>query len=65
MSSEEKTEQPTSHKLKEARKKGEVVFSRDLTGGVVFAAGLLLLWLTKDFIELQARRVLDGALDVA
>ncbi len=37
-SSGEKTEQPTDKKKRDARKKGQVAMSRDLTGGTVFIA---------------------------
>ncbi|MBA3596395.1 MAG: EscU/YscU/HrcU family type III secretion system export apparatus switch protein [Methylibium sp.] len=62
--SEEKTEQPTAHKLREARKRGEVGVSRDLTGAIELVAAFFLLWLGGGFMELQMRRVLDAALDV-
>ena len=35
--SQEKTEAPTPHKLREARKRGEVALSRDLTSGLILA----------------------------
>ena len=57
--SEEKTEQPTAHKLREARKRGEVGVSHDLTGAVELVAAFFLLWLGGGFMELQMRRVLD------
>ena len=34
----EKTEEPTSKRLEEARKKGQIAVSKDLTGGLVFIA---------------------------
>jgi len=37
----EKTEQPTPKKLRDARKKGQVAKSNDLSGGVIFVAGFL------------------------
>lgn len=61
--SEEKTEQPTRHKLKEARKKGEVALSRELTGAIGFVAVFLLLWLGSAFLQGKLRGVLDAALD--
>ncbi len=42
MSSGEKTEQPTPKKLREARKKGQVAKSKDLSAAVVFVAGFLM-----------------------
>ena len=65
MSSEEKTEEPTRHKLREARKRGEVAVSKDLTGAVTFAAVVAALWLASPFAETQLRRVLDAAFGVA
>ncbi len=61
--SEEKTEQPTKHKLKEARKKGEVALSKELTGAIGFAAVFALLWLGGDWLQRHLRRVLGAALD--
>ncbi len=62
MSSEEKTEQPTLRKLRQARKRGEVVFSKDLTGAVTFAAVVAMLWFCSDFAEAQLRQVLGATL---
>ena len=42
-SSQEKTEPATEHKLREARRKGDVTQSRDLTAAVVLTAGLAML----------------------
>jgi flagellar biosynthesis protein FlhB len=42
-SSEEKTEQPSAKKLREARKKGQVPKSTDLSGALSILAGLLTL----------------------
>lgn len=61
--SEEKTEKATSHKLKEARKKGEVGLSKELTGSIGFMAGFLLLWLGASFLQGELRQVLGAALD--
>jgi type III secretion protein U len=61
--SEEKTEQPTKHKLKEARKKGEVALSKELTGAIGFVAVFLLLWLGGGFVQQHLRRVIGAALD--
>lgn len=52
-SSEEKTEAPTSHKLREARKLGDVAQSPELSGAAAFAAVFFLIWLASDFIFLQ------------
>jgi len=63
-SSEEKTEEATAHKLSEARKRGEVAVSHDLTGSITFAAVFLLLWLSSDFAEKHLRNMMGIALDV-
>jgi flagellar biosynthesis protein FlhB len=63
-SSEEKTEEATAHKLSEARKRGEVAVSKDLTGAITFAAVFLLLWLSSDFAEKHLRNMMGTALDV-
>ena len=43
-SMEEKTEKPSQRKLKQARERGEVAISTELTSALVLACGLLLLW---------------------
>lgn len=65
MSAEEKTEQASAHKLREARKRGEVASSTELTGAVGFAAVLLTLWMGWDAMALRVRDVLGTALDLA
>ena len=47
---------PTQHRLQEARKKGEVVVSSDITGTAVYLGALLALWLVgaRTFQLLQA-----------
>jgi type III secretion protein U len=50
--SEEKTEQPTSKKLREAREKGQVAHSKDLVSAALTVALFLYFWTTwGDFIE--------------
>ncbi len=41
--SDEKTEEPTDKKLEDARKKGQVSKSRDLTGALVFMVGFFVI----------------------
>jgi flagellar biosynthesis protein FlhB len=41
----EPTEEPTPKRLREARRKGEVARSRELTSGAAFLAGFAALWL--------------------
>jgi flagellar biosynthetic protein FlhB len=45
-SSGEKTEEPTHKRLTEARKKGQVAMSRDMTGGMVFITIFMVLSLS-------------------
>ena len=47
--SDEKTEEPTEHKLREARKKGQVAKSQDLNGLAITACALLTLSLTAEW----------------
>jgi type III secretion protein U len=61
--SEEKTEQPTKRKLAEARKRGEVAQSKELTGSISFVSVFMLLWLGAEFFQGKLRRVLGAALD--
>lgn len=42
----EKTEKPTAKKLREARRKGQVAVSKDLSSGMVFVTGFLMLAMT-------------------
>jgi flagellar biosynthetic protein FlhB len=46
----EKTEQPTSKKLDDARDKGQVAHSREVNSLVVFGTGFTMLYLFKNFI---------------
>ncbi|RQP21309.1 EscU/YscU/HrcU family type III secretion system export apparatus switch protein [Piscinibacter terrae] len=64
MSSEEKTEKATPHKLREARKRGEAAVSKDLSSAVVFAAVLGLLWFGSGASQRHLQRMLLAALDV-
>lgn len=50
-SSQEKTQEPTPHKLSEAREKGEFARSREVTTVVSFLAVLLFLWLGGDYLR--------------
>ncbi len=54
----EKTEEPSAHKIEEARKKGEVASSKELTSILVLAASVLTLTLSIVYIY----EVLDGYL---
>lgn len=52
----DKTEEPSEHKLQEARKKGQVLKSQDvISTGVLAAAGYMFLftgdWIYKNVVE--------------
>ena len=49
-SSGEKTEQPTSKKLKDAKKKGQVAKSQDLSSAVLLLVAVGVLWLGGNFL---------------
>lgn len=46
---QEKTEQPTSKKLTDARKKGQVAKSMEINSLAVFGSGLIMIYLTRSF----------------
>lgn len=50
---QEKTEQPTGKKLADAREKGQVAKSMEINSLAVFGFGLILIYLTKNFIGNQ------------
>jgi type III secretion protein U len=63
--SDEKTEQPTEKKLKDARKDGEVSKSSDLVDGVLLAGGVIALLAAGNGIVDAARASLEIALRFA
>ena len=65
MSSEEKTEDASHHKLQQARRRGEVAYSSDVVGTGAFVSVLLALWLAGDDMLARMRRLLGAALDAA
>lgn len=58
--SEEKRHEPSHHKLKEAKKRGEIVYSKDLTAAFGFLCGLVAAWATGWRAHLDA--LFDAAL---
>jgi len=62
MSNEEKTEAPSSHKLREARKRGEVASSKELTGAAGFAAALGVLWAGWEGLAARVDHMMSTAL---
>ncbi len=51
----EKTEQPTSKKLDDARRKGQVARSREVNSLAIFSTGFIILYAFKDFIGNQIK----------
>ncbi len=60
--SEEKTLDPTDHKLQKAREKGQVASSADFVGGLSVAAGICYLIFAWPSITASATRMLDLAM---
>lgn len=60
----EKTEQPTAHKLAEARKDGNVARSQDLSAAVVLLGTLLLLMFIGNTVFAQLREMMKQELQV-
>lgn len=61
----EPTEQPTAKKLADARKKGQVAKSRDLSAGFVFWAGLAVLLITLPTMSARLVALLRGCFTAA
>ncbi len=57
-SAQQKTEPPSPRKLREARKKGQVAKSRDLSAALILLAALLAMALMKDSVILSMQRLL-------
>lgn len=57
---QEKTEQATSRRIQEARRKGQVAKSTDLNGALCLLAVVALLYATKDQFFLDLQRYLAG-----
>lgn len=56
-SGQQKTEQPTPRRLQEARKKGQVAKSQDLTGAISLLVVLLILVVNRDWFILSLERI--------
>lgn len=52
-SSQEKTEEPTAKRLRDARKKGQVAKSRDLNTVVILIAAVAAIWVSAGFMSEQ------------
>lgn len=60
----EKTEQPTSKKIRDARKKGQVAKSQEVSSTSVVLAVFLYIWLGWDFIRSNLEEMLSAPLHV-
>ncbi|MGH8241463.1 MAG: EscU/YscU/HrcU family type III secretion system export apparatus switch protein, partial [Steroidobacteraceae bacterium] len=58
----EKTHKPTAKKLRDARKRGEVVKSKELNSCALFAGLLAFLWFGGAFVTEQIIGVMEHAL---
>ncbi|MDA8097514.1 MAG: flagellar biosynthesis protein FlhB [Clostridia bacterium] len=56
-SGQQKTEQPTPRRLQEARRKGQVAKSQDLTGAITLLVLLLILIVNRDWFIISLERV--------
>jgi type III secretion protein U len=59
----EKTEKASNKKLRDARKRGEVAKSKDVTSAAVFAALLAVLWIGAGYFMKAIEAVLEIAID--
>ena len=64
----DKTEEPTEHKLREARKKGQIATSQDVIAASIFLIGFFMIYFNgahisgklQEFINLCIAAVLEG-----
>ncbi len=56
--SEEKTEEPTEKRLRDARERGEVTKSTDLTGAIILACVVFTMILSQGFLENSVRAIM-------
>lgn len=61
----EKTEEPTAHKLREARKKGQVAHSREVIGVAAFVALLILGWVSAKWALDYLLKSMESVLNMA
>lgn len=59
-SAQEKTEKATPKRLEDARKKGQVSKSTDLTGAICLMGMVLLLYIIKDYFVIDLQRFFTG-----
>lgn len=63
--SEEKTEKPTEKRLQDARRKGLVVKSRDLTSALVLIVGLAFFWFGGNMLANNLRQTTQKGIETA
>ncbi|WP_058911360.1 flagellar biosynthesis protein FlhB [Entomohabitans teleogrylli] len=61
-SDQEKTEDPTPHRLEKAREEGQIPRSRELTGWLMLLAGLSILWVGGEGLARSLAALLAGGL---
>ncbi|PIR21035.1 MAG: flagellar biosynthesis protein FlhB [Deltaproteobacteria bacterium CG11_big_fil_rev_8_21_14_0_20_47_16] len=64
-SSQEKTEEPTPKRLREARKKGQVAKSKDLNTVVILIAAVAAIWVTAGYMAEQLKLAMQESFTVA
>jgi type III secretion protein U len=61
VSTEERTDKASDHKLRQARKRGEIPYSREFSGAAGFAAAYLALWAGWDSSLERISRIVSAA----
>ena len=61
----EKTEEPTEHKLREARKKGQIAKSQDITSAAIFLLGFFIIYFTGSTISNELMNFINICVTVA
>jgi len=64
-SAQQKTEEPTPRRIREARKKGQVAKSSDLNGALILLAALILFYAFKDSMLVNLQKWLVGYLNTS
>jgi flagellar biosynthetic protein FlhB len=61
----DKTEEPTEHKLREARKKGQLAKSQDVTAASIFLVGFFFIYFTGSQISIQLQNLIRTCFTIA
>lgn len=64
-SSGEKTEQPTDKRLRDARKKGQVSKSQDLTSAMMLISAVLVIWISGSMTANVLLKMMRGGIETA